>query len=359
MTELTISASEIGAVLGCFTRRCQYAAIVKLWKKTKLGITHQPNEFLQFYQNRQYLLKSLNVENAWNAIYSKLSIVTTQEQIESVLQRGLQCLLNNEVMREHIRNAMSYVNSSLMKQDHLKQYITDLLTNHIKHNQHFFETISDLDDNATSYNLWGLRPVIDVFKACSELLKSLTSATNCAYGRNGEQLYVSAYNESMDAAMVQPRDTQRRKSPHSTHDGRDWHIDGRVDGYHPNKQLVEIKHRVGVGFHRIPVYELIQIHAYMFILDRSHIKLIQCIRRAAGTVEDTTIVFYNDDFWQTIMRKITVVFNFIETLSSQPVGQDCFFLLPEDKKCALLEKHFPSLPEISEEEYKQFIDPTK
>ena len=121
--------------------------------------------------------------------------------------------------------------------------------------------------------------------------------------------------------------------------------------------LVEIKHRTGKGLTQIPNYELFQVHAYMYLFEKRHMKLVQCIRREHETVSDTTIIFFNDDFWLQILQMVTNIFDFIEQMSSCKIAQECFFILEEYQKIKMMEEWFQEMPELNFEQYQKFINP--
>ena len=356
---LKITASELGVVLGCFSRRRQFSAIIAVWKKSKLPLSVPPtSDGWRFYQEKQHILRTFGLQNMWEQLLKQAAAVSTQEQLDDLLEIGFGHLFKNDIVIKKQMQALEYLAGplvSLTDKVHervgaaVKMVTASIAGHHI--------AITELAEYYDTYELIGLKSFLDLVKNCHQTFYSLRSMTNCCYGKNAEKLYVAQYNEFMEMAIDQPTMVESTTSPFVTNGGRTWHLQGRIDGRLSNGQLIEIKHRTGKGFKQLPVYELLQLHAYMYLFGKRYMKMIQCVRRANQTVSDTTVVFYNEVFWMDIMQRITKVFEFIEQMSQTDIGQECLFLLPEEQRETLMEKHFPALPVITPEEYESFIIP--
>eukprot|EP00941_MAST-03F_sp_MAST-3F-sp1_P002100 g2100.t1 len=92
-------------------------------------------------------------------------------------------------------------------------------------------------------------------------------------------------------------------------------IGGRVDGFQ-NGKLVEIKNRVRRIPDKLPVYDLVQIHCYMSILELNSCEVVQRLRSDHATM-DRQYIDFDDGFWNdTIVRGLLRVSNVIDQLIS-------------------------------------------
>lgn len=72
-----------------------------------------------------------------------------------------------------------------------------------------------------------------------------------------------------------------------------WGIGGRVDGVDEQRRVVEIKNRTRAFFTRLPEYELVQVQAYMALLDAPEAVLVQQLNGR----QKKTVVARDGDMW--------------------------------------------------------------
>lgn len=86
-------------------------------------------------------------------------------------------------------------------------------------------------------------------------------------------------------------------------------IDGKYRKLNDEEHLVEVKSRKNRLFDKVPEYELVQMHAYMWLLGKSE---CECVQYLPSTQERrVTIVPWDDNFWamvQTRLKKFSMVF---------------------------------------------------
>jgi hypothetical protein len=330
------NASEIGSLLGCFSRLQQFETLLKVWKKS--GLAH-PGESLrqgsnwQSYKLRRDLLASLGVQEEMKLLFQRAEHVVHQDQIGGIVHRGFELLFQNGVVQAEIAKA---VHGS-------PPDVTERLMG-LSSFAHYEASTSYLEGAGFNH------PVLGVVLACQSELRSLRTALNCAYGKNAEALYIKEFAELMETAVTQPRTLMTRRVL-----GGQGSMDGRVDGYLDNGDLIEIKHRTGRGLARIPVYELIQVHCYMYICRKSHIKVVQCVRTTRATVSDTTVVYFSEVFWDKIMAGLARIIAFVSGFMDS--GLLALRLLDAEGKKELMIRALPETPTVTEEEYAEMTTP--
>ena len=361
MTEarLKISASELGSVLGCFSRGRQYSSVVTLWKKSGLPQSHQSQtDGWRFYQTKQDFLRQSGAADAWAIMCQEAPRACTQEHIETLLEAGFILLFASEFVLRRQKQALEYIGGCQVSiTPEIRKTVCTLILMTTAAFAKQEEAVPELTEFSDSCELIGLLPFLKVLKSGRQTFLGLRTLAHCGYGRNAEKMYVKQYNAHMEAPISQPTQTYSKDASIKTKTGFSWRVDGRLDGRLDNGQLIEIKHRTGKGFKQIPLYELMQLHAYMYIFEKKSMKIIQCVRRNTEMVSDTTVIFFNAAFWEDICKRIANVFDFIEELSRSQAGQECFFLLGEAEKEALMERMFPALKEFNQAEYNKFLEP--
>ena len=78
-------------------------------------------------------------------------------------------------------------------------------------------------------------------------------------------------------------------------------IGGRIDGLTEDNQLIEMKNRQFRIFPQVPIYEKVQLHVYMYLLDKDDCQLIQnCSRTSEMKVDD---ISFDAEFWVIFFKK--------------------------------------------------------
>ena len=83
-------------------------------------------------------------------------------------------------------------------------------------------------------------------------------------------------------------------------DGNVVTLGGRVDGLSEDGRLVEVKNRQRHFFNQIPVYERIQVTAYMVLTERPQCELVE---RYAGQSR-VTMVTFDEVFWEKVLSRM-------------------------------------------------------
>lgn len=95
----------------------------------------------------------------------------------------------------------------------------------------------------------------------------------------------------------------------TTQHGIKVYIGGRHDGIDQNGNLIEIKNRMK-RFLGVPKYELVQIHAYMFIFQKTRATIIE---NYLGDVQEH-IVEFDDEFWKSVKSELALFIDKLESL---------------------------------------------
>jgi hypothetical protein len=150
----------------------------------------------------------------------------------------------------------------------------------------------------------------DVSRACDDVLKDIPESIaplvkTEMYTRHGTE-QESGIREIANAiryktgekAFRTSSNFKRSAAPMLTVDGLDVYVGGRHDGM-AGTQLVEIKTRQR-KFLGTPVYELVQVHAYMFIYGTRNALFIESLN---GDIREHTVEF-DDGLWGKVREGI-------------------------------------------------------
>lgn len=158
-----------------------------------------------------------------------------------------------------------------------------------------------------------------------ELTKYATSALYTEYGRENEARAIRSYEQASDSTV---RDSnveffhkpvgQVGRSP-----GMEVAVGGRVDGLTADR-VVEVKNRIRGLKRRVPVYDVVQLQAYMYIVGRSAGELVERAKytaRGAPTLR-TTVIRWDQEFWEQHVRQPLLAFaELVHYLASNPAAQ--------------------------------------
>ena len=121
-----------------------------------------------------------------------------------------------------------------------------------------------------------------------------------------------------------------------------WYIGGRVDALAEDRTLlIEIKNRVNRLFHRLPVYENVQVQTYLHLLDMERGLLVECLKtpdaqpdRGPAMTANAIPVARDRELWDVIAPRLQVFVDFVTDLLHDKALQDKF--LSSKKKSAMV-----------------------
>ena len=154
---------------------------------------------------------------------------------------------------------------------------------------------------------------------CKATAAAVTSAVNTQRGTRQEDDAIAAY-EKVSRRVVHSRNDavysrvlcesekcgegETCNSTDADGDPRDVMLSGRVDGLvgssaEKENRVVEVKCRRSRLFDQVPLYEKVQMHAYMFLTRRTCCDLVQ---KFGENVRITTMLF-DEDFWAAVQSR--------------------------------------------------------
>ncbi len=95
-------------------------------------------------------------------------------------------------------------------------------------------------------------------------------------------------------------------------------LGGKVDGITEEGVLVEMKNRQYRLFSTIPIYEKVQIHAYMYLTGIFECRLIQCFKDQTSS----KIIKFDEDFWSSVKTKLLDFVKALKNLIKDEKAQD-------------------------------------
>ena len=87
-------------------------------------------------------------------------------------------------------------------------------------------------------------------------------------------------------------------------------LGGRVDGISDDNVLVEVKNRQHRLFEKVPLYEKIQVTAYLALTGITECKFVQCLEKN----DKCDTIDFDCELWQEICRRLAVFADAIEKL---------------------------------------------
>lgn len=127
-------------------------------------------------------------------------------------------------------------------------------------------------------------------------MQEIKSHIQTKNGSDNEEVSLDKYAEKLNSKIV-----DRNAHFYTKILSENQKIGGRIDGLTEDGKLVEIKNRQYRIFSVVPIYEKVQVHAYMFLLGLQECHLVQVYNEDS----DTTIVKFDPEFWKSITEKIT------------------------------------------------------
>ena len=130
-----------------------------------------------------------------------------------------------------------------------------------------------------------------------------------------------------------------------------WGIGGRIDGFRDG-MLIEIKNRKNYIFDPLPIYDYIQIQAYMQLLEVNSATVIQCLTTNENQIEKKEINVQRDDFFweQRVMKEIKIFIRALVKFVGDWELQNKFFQALDTKKSFVINALFKQTKKEMESE---------
>lgn len=162
-------------------------------------------------------------------------------------------------------------------------------------------------------------------KISQETTKDIRSFVHTERGKNSEEKSLNTMQVEMKQKINQ-RNTKFYKEYLRYDKGKKRvMIGGKVDGIAEDGTLIEMKNRQYKLFDKIPDYEMVQIHVYMYLTKMSKCNLIQCFRDE----NSQKIIEFDSDYWKEILRRLYIFSAEMEELFLDEKKQDKLLMMKE------------------------------
>lgn len=136
-----------------------------------------------------------------------------------------------------------------------------------------------------------------------ELIKEYAiKKVSTEYGIKNESMVRDIINHKKGTTYVESKSFCVSAEPIITISNHKIFLGGRHDGIDDNNNLIEIKNRVKGFRNTIPLYELVQLHAYMYIFDIKQATLIENYKNK----QKEHIIDFDDTLWNDIKVNLTI-----------------------------------------------------
>jgi len=343
-----IPVSSVSRLLGLFGAEAQLHELFSLVRKSphRTLVSSIPGN-ARYAKEQEYLHKSGTAE-AWTAVKQSAESCIVVEQLDFVNELAKKTLLDTHYFKSFVAHIKSRLDVAFFGKE-----VAPLINRVAAGDE---AALHELRKVKTTHHLDSLNPLLETSDVIFSLLAFAARIARTRYGTVGEEMYITAFN-----AVMQPKgQVLSRQKPVfavcgvTPQSGYNWCLHGFIDGMVGNR-LFEIKHRIKGLVADVPLYDLIQIHAYMFLTRSAQTKLVQCVRSNNSVVTDTHIVFFHQMFWDDIMMRLGRTLNFIEQLVASKLAWDCFVQCSD--KSRIIEQYVGSVPEISKDVYDAMMCP--
>ncbi len=331
-TDFRVSASCIAALLGAFGGHSRFQTLCSLWEKSTFKETY--NEFKrdgqQYWESDRQHIRLLGVSDQWKQLGDYASMATVKSDIQFVHDTAYRTLFQSQYLLKKAEQAIAVLNSP---------GVVAIIQRIFSGPQDYYAALKDLQCKRSELGLDQIQQFIELVEHSSKLCYGITSRCTRAYGVHGESQFIEKHNSEY-AIPIQRDDRLHSKTIEKG--VFSWCIDGRIDGL-KNNTIVEIKHRRAELFEEVPIYELVQLHAYMFLLEKQQAIWFQCSQATGWHMSEKRVVQYCPIFWQLILDHIRLSLQFIYHLHADPISRRAFFLLTDDARDKLMGTFMGSL----------------
>jgi hypothetical protein len=316
----------VAGLLGCFGPYRQYANIRKLSKVYLPPLSSYTSEHIEF----------LEIGELWEQLHKDISQCKWQSDIELISNNGFKLLFWNKQLE-------NIITSTTLQEEELLELLQHVIRSPEDHTLH----MTQLKHGPLASRI--PKDIMLRLERSSMCYRYIYSSVCKRYGIRGESALIETYNQCHDISIV--KGGQRLKKlvelPGESHS---IFITGQLDGMQ-NGVVIEIKHRASKIYNKIPTYELIQLHMYMFLTSTQNCKLIQAIRLPSTFYIEQTTIKFSPTLWMCILQSLAKVVDFLDNLDASEFTLACFNKLPESAKFEMIQKYIPELI-VTQEEYQ-------
>ena len=355
-----LCATDLSALLGLHGPQKQFAVFSRLWTRFHgRGGTKQVSSSSSTSGNwGRATIRQHGLEEKWLALRKRALACHTLEAVKCVLEDTMRLLF-----RENPR-----LESETELLGRRIQSDRSFLCNRVRECIACLTTATAVEIRQTATQLAELQTERPAGAAVSEFIRTVhalagmaihvETLSRCSYGKHAEAYFCQQLEETIEGearwnprgsktyaapaqlpTCVQTRSRTRKRKQRQ--EVARWVLEGRVDGILPGGHLLEIKHRVNGILQRIPVWELVQLHAYMQMYGRQSIKLAQCVRASEEKLLSVcSVVTFHAGFWQSVLDRVDRMLTLVETSGGAVTGA-CLALLDAKARAELMQRLFP------------------
>lgn len=155
-----------------------------------------------------------------------------------------------------------------------------------------------------------------------QIIKCLRQQFTRAYGQREEKHSLDHIASESQAPVTESNQQFYKKVLGTSTAGTRYAVGGRIDGL-VNNHLIEVKNRRSQIPDVIPTYDLVQLHCYMYLLDKPQATLIEHVKQKNQIVKSReTIVSWDPVFWQQIVQRMSLFTDVFHHLLQNPHAQE-------------------------------------
>ena len=308
-----IFASEIAAAIGHNPYKNSDEIKINMWRRMdkesfELCIERTKTEFT----NQATIVESVHISTE-NAIKSDLEGDATKE-IQKIMEKPIR--VSTEKDLETIKEVLNDdKKSTRTKRKFIKDMIMDTKVNlNANTKTKIQKTVDNLVISGASMSEEKIKKEIECLKVSDsvQLREAVNTVVNTSRGTQRESVAIEMYEKETGLDV-----TENNNKFYKADVGDGVMIGGRIDGFSGGK-LIEVKCRRNRFFDRLPKYEKVQIHAYMFITGVESCDLVQ---KFDGKVRVDTYDF-DFDYWEGICDQIISFWEDFKELMDDEEEQD-------------------------------------
>lgn len=327
-TDFRVVASDLASLIGVFGSKSQYNSLMKVWKKSSFKTSFVKDQSaLNQWQSDQNHIVTMNVFATWQKLNDDISSCSSQESWTFLMKRATDILFQNPYISEIYLHLFTF----LKEEDRL-------MLDKTRYFEYFNQSYDILEEFKNKYHEHSSKFQI-LLQSC-RLNYTFKKRISCIYGCNAEKIFLGKFNQLHSSKILSHGEEFSKRMPDI--DNISWSIDGKIDGIYESK-LIEIKHRLDKLSPNVPLYEQIQICAYLFLTERKQGTIIQCVLQSNQSLYAESLnVDFSIDFWDKIVQHLSKCLRFIYCLHSQNLSRDCFLALDEISRFQIVERYVGS-----------------
>lgn len=139
-----------------------------------------------------------------------------------------------------------------------------------------------------------------------DIIKSIESKINCKFGSTQENTAINQYQNKYNTLITNKNNKFYKKKIQSI-DSYSIYVGGYVDGIKDDGTIIEVKNRMRKFFDPLPMYDIIQLQTYLFILNSSNGELVEQLKDNKNNIK-TTLIDIDLQMWENLIQPKIIQF---------------------------------------------------